>query len=812
MSARNSGSTTLIVALLAVGIGMCATMFSLFDAVLLSPLPVSHPEQLVRMVQQLPRLGIRSEFPYAYYRALGDHSKTLTIFGETGEDTHFRMTAPEPAEEITVRAVTPEFFRALGVRALLGRILMPDDATRNSGTPPAVLSYNFWRRRFRGDPAAVRGQTLDINGHRFAVVGVMPREFNGLSADTTPDLRIPLQAFSLISDYKIEFAVFELAGRLKPGFTRANAQAECLSIWQSTMSDYYRNVEKESPETVAALLKRGMRLDSLERGTSILRETFADVFKLLMASVSLLALIVTLNVAGLLLARAATRRQEMAVRLAVGGTPLRLARQMVTESLLLSVSGGIGGLLIAMIATPLALHLLPPLRDISTSIMPLSIDTNLNARVLWFVLALSTLTTISVTVSPALTTMRLSIDSLLRTVRSSRSLRGRQALIVLQMALCTFLLVSAGLLVRSFQQLRDTPSGFSRDSIATFACDLEGYKQAPEILDALMNRIREIPGVVSVATSSIGVMRGHGMFASIVPAGQRVGRADFMECAVNYVSPDYFSSMGVHILAGRDFRPSDVPKPKQPAPIKAVVNEAFVRRLFPGVDPLSKQFGWATEGSVAKARFEIAGVVSDAKYRSLKEPVRPMFFALETDFDSFVLYVRTRTRPEEIIEPVRRATASVAHGLPFLEVNTLAHEVDESTAPERITALLASLFGGIATLLAGIGVYGLLAYAVTQRRREIGIRMALGAQRSNVARLIARQTLIITAAGIALGLAAALITGPAIRSLLYGISATDPESFAAAAIFVLVIAAAATAIPVMDALETQPAETLRIEN
>jgi predicted permease len=531
-----------------------------------------------------------------------------------------------------------------------------------------------------------------------------------------------------------------------------------------------------------------------------------------MASVSLLMLIVALNVAGLLLARAAARQQEMAVRLAIGGTPLRLARQMITESSRLAVLGAAGGLLMARLGTPLAVHLLPPMRDLDTSIVPLAIDTRLNGRVLLFILGLLILMTVIFTVRPLLTTVRLSIDSVLRTARSSRSLRGRQLLIVLQIGLCTFLLVGAGLLVRSFAQLRDTPSGFARDSIATFSCDLEGYKNRQQMLKALMTQIRQIPGVVAVAASSVGVMRGHGMFANIAAAGHRVGKAEFMATAANNVSPDYFATMRMHILAGRDFTPADIPKPGQTAPVRAVVNEMFVRRFFPGVNPLGRQFGTPMEGGMVKGTSEIIGVVSDAKYRSLKEPIRPMSFGLERNFDSFVLYVRTQMRPEQIIEPVRKATAAVAPGLPFLEVNTLAHEVEESTAPERITATLASMFGGLATLLAGIGMYGLLAYAVTQRRREIGIRMALGAQSSNVAGLIMRQTFAMAAIGIVAGLAAAMITGPAMRSLLYGVSANDPNSFIAAAFFVAVIAAAATALPVLEATRVQPAETLRAEN
>ncbi len=797
--ARNRGSTALIVSLLALGTGASTTIFSLFDAVLLRPLPVRHPEQLVRMVQRLPRpLGARSEFPYAYYKALRDHSKTLgSVFAETEWHDHFRMTEPEPAEEITVYGVTADFFDALGSRPLLGRLLSTDDATRNFDTPPAVLSYNFWRKRFGGNAGSIEGQTLAISGHRFSIVGVMPRGFHGLSVDSGPDVRIPLQAYSLLAaEFDVDRTDFALAARLKPGVTPAQAQVECLTIWQPVMQDYYQNIEKVSPESVSRLLKRGMEVQSLERGTSILRDSFGDVFQLLMASVSVLVVIVALNVAGLLLARAAARQREMAVRLAIGGTALRIARQLFAESILLSAVGAAGGLIVALIMMPLAVRSLPPVRDMYTAIVPIALDTGLNWRVFLFLLASSVVTTIIFTVSPVVATLRLSIDHVLRTVRSSSSFRGRQILIAVQIASCTFLLADAGLLVRSFERLRAAPSGFAIDSIATFRCDVGTSKYPPSMVDALVERVREIPGVISAATSSSGVLRGHGVFMTAVPTGRRITRVDFINSNANRVSRDYFTAMGIHLVAGRDFIPSDAPQPKQTIPVRAIVNEAFVRQLFPGSNGIGKRFGTGTEGSVASTANEIISVVSDAKYRSLRDPIRPMAYSLETSLDSdFMLNVRTRMAPETIIQPVRQALASAAPGLALLETGTLAQAADETTAPERVTATLASLFGAMATLLAGIGTYGLLAYAVTQRRREIGIRMALGAQPADVAKLIARQTFAMTVTGIIAGLAAAFLTGPAIRSLLYGISPQDPTALAAAAIFVVLIASTATIGP-----------------
>jgi predicted permease len=787
-------------------------IFSLFDAAFLRTLPVGHPEELVRMVRRFPKIGTHSEFHYAYYQALRDHATTLeAAFGET-KYSRFSMTDPEPAEEISVHGVTPEYFQALGARALYGRVLVPTDATETPGMPPAVLSYGFWQRRFRGDPGVVNGRTLLVNGHRFVIVGVTPRDFNGFTVDTSPDVRVPFRALVPLQNWTPDQIVLELAGRLKPGFTRLHAEAECRALWQTTMKDYVQNVEKLSPQAVSSVLSRGMGLDPLDRGVSVIRDQYGDMLKLLMAFVSLLVLLVCANVAGLLLARSAARQQEVAVRLAVGATRLRLAQQVLAESFLLAAPGAAGAFAIALGAMPMAARLLPPIRDISTSLVALSVDTRINWRVFLFLLALTLLTILLSSITPALAVSRTNLDALLRAVRSTSGWRPRQALITFQIALCTFLLAMASLFVRTFQQLQRANPGFDRDHIATFTINLAGKPGGVALLRTFSERVRELPGVVSVAASSIGVLREHGMSTTVAPMGQRLTRADFLNSNLNNVSPGFFATMGMHIVAGRDFIASDLPEPKPTAPEMAVINQAFAQRFFPNTEPVGKRFGGA-EGmeGVADGKYEVIGVVSDAKYRSLREPIKPMFYTLEPDADQFVLYVRTRMQPEGIIEPVRKALASLDPTVPFLEVHTLAEEVDNSIAGERLTAGLASLFAALAALLAGAGIYGLLAYVVTERRREIGIRMALGAQPAQIGKLILRQTLTMTAAGVVLGLAGALISGPGIRSLLYGISPQDPRSLAAAMIFVAATSAAATIFPAVRATRVDPMVALRYE-
>jgi putative ABC transport system permease protein len=805
---RNPGSALAIIVLLALGIGASTVIFSAFDALLLRPLPVSHPEQLVRMVQNIPKMGISPEFlPYDYYLALRDRSRTFeSVFAETPANYRFPMTDPEPAEQISVRAVTPEYFGALGVKALYGRVLMPADETDEPGAPPAVLSYGFWERRFNGDPHAI-GRLMTLRGNQFVIVGVLPLGVNGISADTAPDVRVPNRVYPLLTGYPSVHRAIELAGRLKPGITRQQAEAECLVMWKAVMESYYRDVLEYTPRRVATMLGYSMELEPLERGASILRGRFADTLKLLMALTGVLLLIVCSNVAGLLIARSAGRRQEMAVRLAVGATRTGLICQMLAESSLLAILGAIGGLWVAFLSIPLASRALPPIRDFSNALLPVSLDIRLNGRVFLFSLAVSALTMLLFSVAPGIAIFRSSLDHVLRGARSSTSLRGRQTLIALQIALCTFLLAGASLFVRTFRALHDVAPGFEPNHVATFTADLSLAHKDALFPQLLLQRVKQIPGVASAALSTEGVMRGNGLPNTVAPAGQRTTSADFGNSILNEVSPGYFNTMGMHLLAGRDLVAGDDPGDKHVAPTKVVANEAFAVRFFPGVNPIGLRFGTGRE-IVVGPDYEIVGLVSDAKYRSLREPVYPTFYQVKTT-PYFVLNVRTRLRPESILQPVQKALAALDPSLAFLEVHTLAEEVDAIASPERTTAALASLFGGIAALLAGVGIYGLLAYAVAQRRREIGIRMALGARPIDVARWTARQILGMAAFGIAAGLGATMAAGPLVRSLLYGIAPWDPESLAVAVMFVAIVAAAATAMPALRAAHIEPASALQ---
>jgi predicted permease len=556
---KSPGFTLLAALLLAVGIGANAVIFGALDAILLRPLPVKHPEQLVHIVRDIPRIGHQSSFAYSFYRDLLEHSNTLSIaFGE--EEEQVSMEKPAPAEEIRVHLMTPEYFDALNASALLGRTLGAADAKESDTALPAVLSYGFWRRRFEGDRGAV-GRTVQLHGHTFTIVGVLPREFNGISAETAPDVCVSLRAAPLLETrgqiHPMESQALDLSGRLKPGVTLAAAQQEIRAMWLKT------------PDGAQAPPTQPLVLDSLEHGTSILRQRFSGALRLLIASVALLQLMVCANLAGLLVARGVRRSGEMAIRLAIGATRARLVRQMLAESAVLTVLGAAGGIALAFFGAPMLARGLPPVRDLLTTRLTLAVDFAPNARVLLYSVLISALTALLFGMAPALAAARVSLDSVLRGARSAGGWKGRQFLLVLQIALCTLLLAGAGLLVRSFRQLRDMDPGFASARVVSFTANpaLAGYttEQGRTLWRTLIDRIRELPGVDSVAAASRPLMRGSGMKTTIVPAGQRSTPADFLSASLNTVTPDYFDTLGLRLLAGRTLKTRT---PRAPSPFR----------------------------------------------------------------------------------------------------------------------------------------------------------------------------------------------------------------------------------------------------
>jgi len=807
--ARTPGVTLLVGGLLALGIGATTVVFSVFQAVLLRPLYADRPEQLVRLVQQLPRVGSLSSFPEAFYDAVRERTKTLAAtFGQTGEVTRFPMTAPLPTEEIAVRGVTPTFFSALGVPARDGRTLRADDE-RASGNPPAIISDRLWQRRF-GATRDVIGQSLAIKGRYFTIVGVMPERFHGLTTDTGADVWMPLAAYrTLVPAGGGDRLIFELAGRLAPGASREAAEAECRAIWQSTMEGYYRDDEHQSAQDVTQLVARSVALESLERGVSVLRASFDGVLKITIGAALLLLLIVCLNVGGILMARAVTREQELAVQLALGASPMALVRQVMAEGVLYAAIGAVGGAILAAALIPLAQRVLPPIRDRGGVLLPLTLAVSIDRQVLLFIVVIALVAMLCFSASPAIVAYRSQLDAVLRSARTTTARRGREALMLLQVALCVFFLAMAGLFIRTLYQLRDVETGFAVDHVATFSGGLGAHAgaNAQPFVTSLTERVRDIPGVVSTAMSSIAVLRGRGVFWTVAPTGERITRAHFLDANGNTVSAEYFDTMGIRISRGRAFTAADSLRRDGTS---SVVNRAFVARFFPNVEPIGKRFGIPHDGA-AGSEFEIVGVTDDVKYRSVREPIAPAFYALGVPTDGFVLNVRTTGNPEAMFGPVRQALAALDPTLPFREVHALREEVDNSIANERLTATLAGCVGVCAVVFAAAGIYASIGYLAAQRRRELAIRMALGAGRAATATLVARRTLVMLALGIPIGLAAAAVVASSVRAMLFNVSPQDGLSLAIAAVVVAVAAGVATAVPTVGIMRMDPAEALRCE-
>jgi len=796
-----------VIAPLALGIGLNGAIFLLVDALLLRPLPVKNPEELVRLVEVIQNLGPRSDYNYNALEALETKSTTLTqIVGYADANTAVRDSTG--VSRIRCQIVTGNFFSALGVQPLFGRVLISSDALASVASPPVVASYAYWSRQLQHDPAIV-GKTITLEDRAFTVVGVMPQPFNGLEAETSPDIYVPLIAASLVSHANPDansFRKFEysLAARLRPGVKLERAQAETASIVYATL---------ETPPG------RGIRDEHLElqpigRGVSLIRPKFASGLILLMSGVGLLLLMICANVGGLLLARASGRREETAVRLAIGATRGRLVRQWLTESLILTSIGGLAGLALAFAAAPLLIRALPPIRDFSAAVLTLSLDLRPDGRMLAFAATLCVVCALFAGLPAAFDAGRANLQSSLKTSRGTARQPFRWMLVSLQIGLCTFLLAGAGLLVSTFRNLRALDPGFDRDHIVTFSLDPDmaqyTVEQAESLRTRLLSAVRDLPEVESAGTAVIGLMHGTGMKTTVALEGQITPHRDFLNSSLNYVSPEYFDTMRIPLLAGRLFRP-DEPAAK---PLHVIVNRAFVRRFFPTADPIGRKFGIGTD-KIVPAEFEIVGVVGDAKYRSLREVAPPTIYNFRYSdpkyVSGFILHVRTKGRPETIVQSVRSALNQIDPRLPFFEIRTLAEEVGATLWAERLLAWLSGIFAMVAAVLATLGVYATLAYAIAQSRREIGIRVALGARAADVLRLFSARPMRFAGIGVLLGITGFYAATPAFRSVLYEVSSTDPITVVSAVAAVLLIALAATVVAVTAALRVGPAIVLRDE-
>lgn len=795
-----------VIAPLALGIGLNGAIFLLLDALLLRPLPVKYPEKLVRLVEIVQVLGPRSYYTYDALEALQQRS---TSFSETlgYADANAAVRDSSGASRVRVQVVTGNYFAALGVQPLYGRVLTQAGAFETAAAPPVVLSYPYWRREFHADPNII-GKSLTLADRPFTIVGVMPRAFNGVEVETTPDVRVPLAAAGALQ-YSSDAAVYRkleygVVARLRPGVSIDKARIESQNIVAAAMKlEEQRSVRDERLE-----------VQPIANGVSLMRPRFQTALILLMSGAGLLLLMICVNVGGLLLARASARSGETAVRLAIGASPGRLLRQWLTEALVLTVIGGAAGLWIAVTIAPLFLRAIPAMRDFTATAMTLTLDLRPDIRLFVFAALLRTVCTLCAGLPAAIQARHANLNDSLKSARATARQPLRWTLVAIQAGLCTFLLAGAGLLISTFRHLQSLDPGFDGQHVVTFSLDanMAHYtsRQADDLKQRLTTAVRELPGVQAAATATLGLMRGTGMKTTAAPEGASPARSDFMNTSLNFVSPEYFETMGIPFMAGRNFR-ADEPEAK-PKPV--IVNRAFVRRFFPTGDPIGKTFGTGAF-KIATGDNVIIGIVGDAKYRSLRETIPPTVYQLRFSdprwVDSFILHVRTRNRPEGVIEAVRKSLYSIDPRLPFYEIHTLAEEVDATLWAERLLAGLSTVFSAVAALLATLGVYATLAYAIAQSRREIGIRVALGAHARDLLRLFSARPLRFTALGVALGAAGFYAATPTFRSVLYEVSPGDPVTLLSAAAAVLFIAFAATLVAIRAAVRVAPAAVLREE-
>lgn len=800
---KRPGFAAIAVITLALGIGANTAIFSLVNMVLLRSLPVDHPEQVVA-VSMRGKGDSLNAFSYPNYIDFRDRNVVLNGL-LAYRFVPMSLSRGGNNERIWGYEVSGNYFDMLGVQAIKGRTFLPEEDRTRLSHPVAVVSYGCWQRRFGADPNLV-GKDVLLNNHQFRVIGVAPEGFKGTEFVYTPEIWIPAAMLEWVEPGKKflddrSTANFFAVGRLKPGISTTQGEASLNLLAQQLAKEYPDTNEGQS----VRLGPPGFILPDL-RGAVV---SFTWV---LMAAVALVLLVTCTNLAGLLLARATDRRKEIAIRLAMGANRLRLIRQLLTESILLSVVGGTVGLWLALWMINALLAFKPPVD------FPLGIDVSVDWRVLGFSFIASVLTGAIFGLVPALQATRPSLVTALKDTAAQgggRRSRLRSGLVVAQIALSLVLLIGAGLVVRTLQQLQTMNPGFDPHNALTLSFDLglQGYDQArgEQFYQQIVKHVQSMPGVRSAAVTSYVPLSINYNGSTIFVEGQPAERgANAPTAMVAAVGPKYFETMATPLVQGREFTDQD----KQKSESVAIVNETFVRRLIPdaksSVDALGRRFSF--NGSAGPFQ-RIVGVAKDGKYFNISEEPRTFVWTplAQGYFSTGILLVRTVGDPQSMIPTVRNEVHSLDPNLPIFDVKTLTEHMRLALFPARVAATVLGVFGFVALMLAAIGIYGVTSYSVSQRTREIGIRMALGAQLGDVLRLILSHGVKLTVLGVSFGLIGAYLATRAITSVLYGVSATDPLTFIFVSLLLTTVALVACYWPARRATKVDPLVALRYE-
>ena len=816
MLRRNPGFSAAVVLSLALGIGANTAIFSLLNAVVLRPLPVAAPQELVEFNNTLPMWEINSDnwnswFSYPQLERFQANSQTLSaVFGASGMG-RINIGWNGNSGLAQGNACTGNFFSALGIAPQLGRFFSAGEDS--PGASVVVVSHRYWRTRFASDPSLV-GRAIAINRVPFTVIGIAPRDFMGVSAGSYPDIWVPLRAMDRLHPDPNRWTEplsswILIGGRLRPGIPRRQAQAELDVVHRQFLAEQLANSDLRIRELIQRQIRGGhLALRPAANGMySGLRDDYALPLKLLMWVAGIVLLVACANVANLLLARASNRRREIATRLALGAGRGRLVRQLVAESLLLASLGG-------ALAIPLAWRgSLVLVRMISTGDSPAPLAIDPDWRTFLFTALVSLLTGILFGLAPALRGTRVDPGPVLkegdpRAARHSHTLDS--ALVVAQVALSVVLITGAGLFVRTLQKLRAVDTGYDRRNVLMISVDakLAGYAdhRAGLVYSEILRRLQALPEVKSAAASVVRPLDDDFFLVDRVNEvdGGMLPERGIVRVVWNAVSPGYFSTVSTPLVAGRDFEPRD----NETAPKVVIVNESLASRVFPNQNPLGHRLAEAT----------IVGIVKDSRYNGARDHPGPMLYhplfqhGPDQEYRwGFVSFELRYGSPANLLDEVRREVAAVDRNLPVFHARTLVAQMEQSMLKERLLAALSTFFGALALLLACVGLYGLMAYAVARRTSEIGIRLALGARRDQVIWLVLRETLWLTLAGVAIGIPLSLWAARYAKAVLFGIGTSDPLTIAATVAILLAVAALAGYLPARRAVGVDPMVALRYD-
>jgi len=814
--------TAVAVASLALGIGANAAIYSIFDQLLLQQLPVNAPQELVNFSVPGPKPGSTScnqagscedVFSYAMYR---DLEREQTGFSGIAGHVQFGGNLAVDGEAMTVDGmyVTGSYFGVLGLAPALGRLIQPADDEPVGTHFVAVLSHDFWQNRFGGDRSVI-GKSVVVNGRSLNVVGVAPAGFRGTTLGAEPDLfvpvsvRWPMSALTNTFEDRRTYWLY-VFGRLKPGMSMEQAGTQLNSVYRNVLAEVEAPLQQGMSDATMKLFRaKQVELTNGARGqTSIHREARTPIL-LLFSITGTVLLIACANIANLLLARGAGRATEMGVRLALGATRAQLLRQLLTESLVLAVLGGLASLLVAVWTLKAIAGFMPPeaLRTINFSLQP---------SMVLFAGLVALGTGLVFGLFPALHSTR---DDLITVIRAGAgqiaggavASRFRAVLVTAQIALSMALLISAGLFLKSLVNVSRTDLGLSTEQIATFRISpmRSGYDstRATVLYEQVEQELAAMPGVTGVSNAVVAILNGNNWGTDVRVQGYDCGPDVDCNSRYNVVGTKFLDVLGMQLLSGREFTDSD----RLGGARVAMVNEAFVRKFNLGKDVVGK---FMSRNGNDTLNIQIVGLVKDAAYSEVKDEIPPLFFTpwrQEARTSALTFYVRTTQRPEDVLQSVQTLLRRMAPTVPVEDLKTLPQQVKENVFLDRMISTMASAFAVLATLLAAVGLYGVLAYSVTQRTREIGVRMALGADAARVRGLVMRQMAVMTLVGSIIGIAAAFALGRAAQSQLYQLEGHDPVVFGAAVVVLALVAFGAAWLPARRAALVDPMQALRYD-